>query len=63
MEHAGRQEVAHGTILVGMQLRVRDHVRLIFPVCDTPPLASSRLVIALCVIQSVRKSAMQMFYV
>jgi len=38
---AGRQEVAHGTILVGMQLRVREHVRLIFPVCDTLPLASS----------------------
>jgi len=38
---ADRQEVAHGTILVGMHLRVRDHVRLNFPVCDTPPLASS----------------------
>jgi hypothetical protein len=37
---AGKQEVAHGAILVGMQLRVRDHVRLIFPVFDTPPLAS-----------------------
>lgn len=58
---ADRQEVAHGTILVGMHLRVRDHVRLNFPVCDTPPLASSWLVIALCFIQSVAKLACRCF--
>jgi hypothetical protein len=33
---AERQSVAHRTTLVGMQLRVRDHIRPIFLGGDTP---------------------------